>query len=225
MADSNTSPDLSKADQKRAFHLYVDESSKSATYYGVGAIFCRSDSAPQIASAMSAAIALHKQRPDKEIHWTELKGHLLPLYRDVALKLIGYAQPNGRMRYRALMIESAKVSRAVDRDANREDILAKFIFTVVYQFAREFGPNLDYHVFVDSPSTDSGQAPSARKRLAEDSRRTGPQPQERHGGDSHRLDYGGDRRERRRQERAGGRHASQLRARAALWRFGLGWPL
>lgn len=42
------------------------------------------------------------------------------------------------MRYRALMVESRRIDRTIDEDANREEILAKFIFTLVYFFVKEF---------------------------------------------------------------------------------------
>lgn len=134
------------------FHIYVDETSKSSAYFGVGAIFCRRDAAEEISTYMSGAALVHQQRADKEFHWTELKGHLLPLYTEVGCKLIGFAQkPKPKMRYRALMVESRHIDRTIDEDANREDMLAKFIFTLVYFFVKEFGENLDYRVFIDSP--------------------------------------------------------------------------
>jgi hypothetical protein len=62
------------------------------------------------------------------------------------------------MRYRALIVESRRIDRTIDTEANREDILAKFIFTLVYFFVREFGENIDYRVFIDSPHGDEGPA-------------------------------------------------------------------
>jgi hypothetical protein len=140
-----------------SFHIYVDETSKSSDYFGVGAIFCRRDAADEIAGYMSRAVLDHKQRADKEFHWTELKGHLLPLYTEVGCKLICFGQkPKPKMRYPALMVESRRVDRTIDEDANREDILAKFIFTLAYFFVKEFGQNIDYRVFIDSPDGEEG---------------------------------------------------------------------
>lgn len=88
------------------FHIYVDETSKSAAHFGVGAIFCRRDAAEQISTFMSEAVASSGQRLDKEIHWTELKKHLLPLYLEVGTTLVSYTQRqrgNAKMRYRALI--------------------------------------------------------------------------------------------------------------------------
>lgn len=50
------------------FHIYVDETSKNATYFGVGAIFCSRDSAQQIASFMTETVVKHGHDPEKEIH-------------------------------------------------------------------------------------------------------------------------------------------------------------
>ena len=150
----------------RSFHIYVDETSKSAKYFGVGAIFCRRDAAEQISSYMSDAVVRHEQRPEKELHWTELKGHLLPLYRDVGTTLVAYTQrPRPKMRYRALMVESQRIDRSLDEKANREDILAKFIFTLVYGFAADLGTNLDYHVFIDSPDGEEESSVSMQCAL------------------------------------------------------------
>lgn len=60
------------------------------------------------------------------------------------------------MRFRALIVESSKIDRSIDKSANREDIIAKFVFTLVYGFAAKFGRNIDYHVFIDSPDGSEG---------------------------------------------------------------------
>ena len=151
----------------RSFHIYVDETSKSARYFGVGAISLltrRSGANRQL--HVRCGRPRHEQRPEKELHWTELKGHLLPLYRDVGTTLVTYAQrPRPKMRYRALMVEIATHRpTALDEKANREDILAKFIFTLVYGFAADLGTNLDYHVFIDSP--DGEEEPSVSMQCA-----------------------------------------------------------
>lgn len=129
-------------DQDRpAFHIYVDETSKSETYFGVGAVFARRDAAKEIKEFIDAAVGRHNQRPDKEIHWTELKGHLLPLYAEVGTQLIKFTQrpPQPKMRYKALVMESRKVDRKLDPSANPEDILAKFMFTLLREFAKDMG--------------------------------------------------------------------------------------
>jgi hypothetical protein len=47
-----------------SFHIYVDESSKSSAYFGVGAIFCRRDAAEEIAEYVSGAVVAHRHRAD-----------------------------------------------------------------------------------------------------------------------------------------------------------------
>ena len=68
------------------------------------------------------------------------------------------------MRYRALMIESRHIDRSLDKGATREDIIAKFIFTLLFQFVVDFGPNLIYHVFIDSP--DGTERPSDKIKFS-----------------------------------------------------------
>lgn len=53
------------------------------------------------------------------------------------------------MSYRALLVES----RHIIRDRNKEtidDIIAKFIFTLIFQAAKRPGGGVDYHVYIDN---------------------------------------------------------------------------
>ena len=152
-------------DENRTFHLYVDETSKASAYFGVGAIFCRRDAAKEISAEIAEYVVAHGQRADKEIHWTDLKNHLLPLYRATGTKLVSYTQKPKKMRFRTIMVESKHVDWKIDPKANREDTFAKFIFTLVYGFAKDFGPNIKYHVFIDSPDGTEGASPKTRAML------------------------------------------------------------
>lgn len=135
---------------RNVFHVYVDESSQTGhEYMVIGAIFCRNDAAQEIAAEMDACLTRHQQRPNKEFHWTELKGHTLELYKDVLTKLIGFTAAPRKMRYRALVVDMKQVAHALSRDRNRETALAKLIFTLVYAFARRLGPNIRYDVCID----------------------------------------------------------------------------
>ena len=145
--------------ERQAFHIYVDEFSKAETIFGVGAVFCRRDAAQELKAFIDGAVVRHRQRADKEIHWAELKGHLLPLYRDVGTKLMGWTKPpKPKMRYRALIMLSCTVDRKLDPTANAEDVIAKFMFTLLREVARKFGEHVDYHVFIDSPTGQEKQA-------------------------------------------------------------------
>ncbi|MFN0217847.1 MAG: DUF3800 domain-containing protein [Hyphomicrobium sp.] len=135
------------------FHIYVDESSQTGHHYmAIGAIFCRRDAAAEISTAITETVLRHKQRADKELHWSELKGHTLGLYQDASSQLIGFTQKNRKMRYRALVVDAHQVDKSLNKDRRREVPLAKFIFTLVFGFARDFGPKIRYHVWVDKRS-------------------------------------------------------------------------
>lgn len=151
------------SDDNHTFHIYVDESSKSADHFAVGAVFCRRDAAREIAGMVTDCCVRHNQRSDKEIHWTELKNHLLPLYTEVSTSLIGFTQKKRKMRYRALLVEKKTLQRRPDK--NREEVIATFIFTLVFRFAADFGPNINYHVFIDAPQGDEGQNVPLRHML------------------------------------------------------------
>jgi hypothetical protein len=150
-----TNPPTCGSNERQSFHIYVDDSSKAEAYFGVGAVFCRRDAAQELKRFIDDAVVRHRQRPEKEIHWSELKGHLLPLYSEVGTKLIAWAGPRRpKIRYRALIMESRLVDRKLDPNANGEDLMAKFMFTLLRDFARQFGEHVDYHVFIDSPTGD-----------------------------------------------------------------------
>jgi len=124
-----------------SFHIYVDETSKGASFMGVGALFTRKDSGRQIAKILQEAVPAHGQRSDKEIHWTELTNYLLPLYTAVGVELVNCTQVKPyRMRYHIMMIERSKLDRSISFGLNREEVLARFIFTLIFQFASNFGP-------------------------------------------------------------------------------------
>jgi hypothetical protein len=136
------------------FHIYLDESSQTGHHFmALGAIFCRRDAAAEIALAMNECLATHKQRPDKEFHWTELKGHTLALYKDASAQLIGFTRRRRKMRYRALVVDTHQVDRTLNKERTVEETLAKFIFTLVFGFARDFGPKIRYYVWVDKRSS------------------------------------------------------------------------
>ena len=139
-------------DENNVFDIYVDETSKNSAFMGVGAIFARKDSARSIARMIDDCVEAAGSRPDRELHWTKLKNHHLPLYRDVGVKLMGCTQLQpARMRFNALIVESSKVDRAISSGANRETILSKFMFGLIFQAATNFGVFNNYRVFIDSP--------------------------------------------------------------------------
>ena len=153
---------MSNEDAK-TFHIYIDETSKAAQFMGVGALFTRRDSGRAIAQAIQDAVPAYGQRSNKEIHWSELTNHLLPLYTAVGIDLVKCARVKPyRMRFHAMMIERSKLDRSISAGLNREEVLARFIFTLIFQFASNFGPNNIYHVFIDSP--DGGEGPDAALR-------------------------------------------------------------
>lgn len=135
---------------RNVFHIYVDESSQTGhASMVIGAIFCSKEAAPEIAQTMDFLLRHHGQRADKEFHWTELKSHTLQLYKDVMETILGFAITRRKMRYRALIVDMRHVGPTLNRGRRREATLAKFIFTLVFGFARSFGPNIKYRVWID----------------------------------------------------------------------------
>lgn len=143
--------------KRQVFHIYVDESSKNDTYFAVGAILCENKSAAAIASEINQLVASHQQRPDKEIHWKEFKNSslLVPLYCTVGTTLISFTQNKPRrMRFRSIIVERQHIIRDRDNGETMEDVIAKFIFTLVFNMAEQVGGSVDYFVYIDSPDGD-----------------------------------------------------------------------
>lgn len=149
-----------------AFHIYVDETSKSATYMGVGGLFTRRDSGRVIAQMIQGKVVEFGQRPDKELHWSALTRHLLPLYTSVGAALMDCTQVKPyRMRYHAMIIETAKIDRSINQGLNREEVLERFIFALIFNFAHNFGPMTEYHVFIDSKTGEERSDEALRAML------------------------------------------------------------
>lgn len=135
---------------RKVVHVYVDESSQTGHgFMVVGAVFCSDDAAPEITAVMEGCLAQHRQRPDKEFHWNELTSNTLQLYMDLLDAIIGFATTRRHMRYRALVVEMAKIDWPPNRHRSREALLAKFIFALVFGFAPGSEPDTTYHVWID----------------------------------------------------------------------------
>ncbi|MBS0237763.1 MAG: DUF3800 domain-containing protein [Proteobacteria bacterium] len=136
---------------RQQFHIYIDETSKDDTYFGVGAILCEDKAAALLTGWIEEAIVRNRQLPTREIHWKSFKAgrDSEALYTEVGTSLIGFTQTDRRMSYSALLVESRHIIR--DRNAeNIDDIIAKFIFTLIFQAAKRPGGGVDYHVYIDS---------------------------------------------------------------------------
>src|SRR5437868_12615381 len=96
---------------RQQFHIYVDETSKDHTYFGVGSILCEDKAASFLTDWIEQAIVRHRQPPSREIHWKEFKAgrDSEALYTDVGKSLVGFTQTNKRMAYRTLVVESRQV--------------------------------------------------------------------------------------------------------------------
>lgn len=135
---------------RNIFHIYIDESSQTGHgYMVVGALICRKDTAQDIADALQQCLTEHDQKPTKEFHWNELTKQTLQLYKDALSLLIGSTIKLRKMRYRALVVEMAQVDWSLNKRRHREMFLAKVIFTLVFGFARSFGPHIRFSVWID----------------------------------------------------------------------------
>jgi hypothetical protein len=137
--------------QRQKFHIYVDETSKDDTYFGVGAILCEDQAAAFLTNWIEEAGIRHKQPPTREIHWKSFKAgrDSEAFYTEVGTSLVGFTQTNRRMSYRALLVESRQVERD-RRNESIDDVIAKFIFTLIFQTVKRPGGGVDFHVFIDS---------------------------------------------------------------------------
>lgn len=142
--------------KRQVFNIYVDETSKNDVYFGVGAILCEDKAADEITGVLDG-LAIDHEADNKEFHWKEFKNsnRLISLYSKAGTTLIGFSQGPRKMRYRALLVERAPVYINRQGGETFEDVIAKFIFTLVFQIAKQIGGSIDYHVFIDSPDGDT----------------------------------------------------------------------
>ena len=143
-------------DDTNIFHIYVDESSKSDTYFAVGAILLQKGSAREVSAFINETALAHKYRSGKEIHWSAMERPAL--CKELGTSLIGFTQKKPRkMRYRALVVESRHINRDRSSGETIEDIIAKFVFTLVFEMAKDVGTNVKYYVYYDSPDGQERQ--------------------------------------------------------------------
>jgi uncharacterized protein DUF3800 len=136
---------------RQTFHIYVDETSKQDTYFGVGAILCEDKAAAFLSDWIEQAIVRHREPPNRELHWKDFTAgrDRQALYTDIGTSLIGFTQSNRRMSYRGMLIES----RHIVRDKSKhtiDDIITKFFFTLIFEVIQRPGGGVDYKVFIDS---------------------------------------------------------------------------
>ena len=118
----------------------------------IGATFCQWDYAPNIAARISALAIDRVHGSTNELHWTNLKGHTVDMYRDVVSEFM-QMRVERLVRYRCLTIEKSKLDHRKFSDGDRDLTLTKFIFTHVYEFARQFAPSSRFCVFIDERET------------------------------------------------------------------------
>lgn len=136
---------------RQTFHIYVDETSKQDTYFGVGAILCEDKAADFLCDWIDRRIVQYREPLSREIHWKDFSAgrDRQALYEDVGTSLIGFTQSSRRMSYRGMLVES----RQIVRDKSQEtidDIITKFFFTLIFEVIQRPGGGVDYKVFIDS---------------------------------------------------------------------------
>ena len=70
--------------------IYVDESSKSDTYFAVGAILLQKGSAREVSAFINETALAHKYRSGKEIHWSAMERPAL--CKELGTSLIGFTR-------------------------------------------------------------------------------------------------------------------------------------
>ena len=120
--------------RRQQFHIYVDETSKQDTYFGVGAILCEDKAATYLINWIEEAVARHRQPLTKEIHWKEFAAgrDAQALYTDIGTSLIGFTQTKRRMSYRAMLVESRHIVRHKSKETI-DDVITKFFFTLIFE--------------------------------------------------------------------------------------------
>jgi Protein of unknown function (DUF3800) len=130
------------------YHVYCDESSQTKHRYIVlGALICQASNAPRIAATIEHIIKPHGGT--SELKWERRN---LPMYKAVAS---GFGQmiERGYLHYYALVVDTHQVDHEKYNEGDPELGFSKFLFTLLFKFARVYQTDYRFYVFLDERTT------------------------------------------------------------------------
>jgi hypothetical protein len=133
------------------YHVYCDESSQTKhRFIVIGATICQAAIAPRIAATIEHIITPHGGT--SELKWEKVKRLNLPMYMAVA-SAFGQMIDGGYLHYYALVVDTNTVDHKKYNEGNAELGFTKFLFTLLFKFARIYKPEYRFYVFLDERTT------------------------------------------------------------------------
>jgi hypothetical protein len=133
------------------YHIYCDESSQTKhRFLVIGATICKASVAPRIAATIEHIIKPHGGT--SELKWEKVKRRNLPMYKAVA-DGFGQMVTGSFLHYYALVVDTTKVDHKKYNEGDAELGFSKFLFTLLFKFARVYRPEYRFHVFLDERTT------------------------------------------------------------------------
>ena len=156
----------------RRFHIYCDESSQTKHRYTViGASFCHAGMAPRIAATINHVIAPFGGT--SELKWEKVKRKTLPMYQAFATAYFQMVQA-GYVHYNALVVDNRTVDHKKYSEGDHDLGFTKFLFTLLYKFARVYRSQCLFYAFLDDRTTKHQPGPMKdmlNARVRRDARR------------------------------------------------------
>lgn len=135
----------------RKHHIYCDESSQTKhRHLVIGASICRASIAPRIAATIEHIIEPHGGT--SELKWTKIKRRNLPMYKQVA-DAFGQLIEAGYLHYYALVVDTSQVDDKTYNDGDSDLGFSKFLYTLLFKFARVYKSDYRFYTFLDERTT------------------------------------------------------------------------
>jgi len=135
----------------RKYHIYCDESSQTKhRHLVIGASICRASIAPRIAATIEHIIEPHGGI--SELKWTKITRRNLPMYKQVA-EAFGQLIEAGYLHYYSLVVDTSQVDDKKYNDGDSDLGFSKFLYTLLFKFARVYKSDYRFYTFLDERTT------------------------------------------------------------------------
>lgn len=133
------------------YDIFVDESSQTGhRFIVIGALFCRADVTPKIEAYLEKTIAAHGGT--SEMKWGKVTRRNLPLYEKVITDIFGAFRRNS-LYFHCIVIDNNLVDHKRFNDGDPEIGFNKYLFTLLYKFARKYRSNSRFYGYLDDRTT------------------------------------------------------------------------
>lgn len=115
----------------------------------IGATFCAADVAPRVARTIDYITRPHSAN---ELKWQKVTRKAEPMYETIVRAYFQMVD-QGYLHYYCLVVDNTKVNHKLYNDGDHELGFTKFVFTLLYKFARLYRSNNRFYCFLDHRTT------------------------------------------------------------------------